>query len=141
MVDQLYNKLSKRFKRDSLKDVVGHHLVDLMNCSMRGARISVLDNSPAAHSVLNYGCPPMQVPGSTRIDPVQTASHICEVMRRFEPRVDMTRTSVRPRPGRDRHARQVMYFDILTISKESKSEIKLSLALDYLDGFFSLADA
>ncbi|MDN7638815.1 GPW/gp25 family protein [Burkholderia cepacia] len=134
----LYNKLSRRFRRDSLQEVVGHHLVELMNCALRGGRIGVPDNSPAAHSVLNYGCPPMQVPGITRIDPMHAASHICEVMRRFEPRVDSARTNVRPRSGGVRRAPQTLYFDILATSRDDGAEIRVSLALDYLNAFFSL---
>jgi type VI secretion system protein ImpF len=134
----LYNKLSRRFRRDSLQDIVGHHLVELMNCASRGARIGVSDSSPAAYSVLNYGCPPLQLGGATRIDPVRTASHICEVIRRFEPRVDSGRTVVQPRAGGARHAPQTMYFDILTLSRDDGAEIRVSLALDYLSGYFSL---
>ncbi|WP_323122820.1 GPW/gp25 family protein [Burkholderia alba] len=138
MSAHLYNKLSRRFRRDSLQEVVGYHLVELMNCALRGARIGAPDNSPVAHSVLNYGCPPMQAAGATRIDPVHAASHICEVLRRFEPRVDSTRTSVRPRAGGGRRAPQTLYFDILTTARDDGAEIRVSLALDYLSGFFSL---
>jgi type VI secretion system protein ImpF len=134
----LYNKLSRRFRRDSLQDIVGHHLVELMNCASRGGRIGVPDSSPVAHSVLNYGCPPLQVQGATRIDPVHTASHICEVIRRFEPRVESGGTRVQPRAGGHRHAPQTVYFDILMLSRDDGAEIRVSLALDYLSGFFSL---
>ncbi|MCA8435459.1 GPW/gp25 family protein [Burkholderia seminalis] len=134
----LYNKLSKRFRRDSLQEVVGHHLVELMNCALRGGKLGVSDNSPAAYSVLNYGCPPLQVAGATRIDPVHTASHIGEVIRRFEPRVESTRTRVQPRSGGVRQAPQTVYFDIFTTARDDGAEIRVSLALDYLDGFFSL---
>ncbi|KVN35067.1 type VI secretion protein [Burkholderia pyrrocinia] len=134
----LYNKLSRRFRRDSLREVVGHDLVELMNCALRGGRIGVSGSSPVAYSVLNYGCPPLQVSGSTQIDPVHTATHICEVLRRFEPRVDSTRTRVQPRAGGAKHAPQTMYFDILTTARDDGAEIRVSLALDYLSGFFSL---
>ncbi|WP_232443710.1 GPW/gp25 family protein [Burkholderia ubonensis] len=138
MSAHLYDKLSRRFRQDSLQEVVGHHLVELMNCALRGGRIGVPDSSPAAHSVLNYGCPPMQAPGDTRIDPMHAASHICEVLRRFEPRVDSARTSVRPRSGGVRRAPQILYFDILTTSCDDGAKIWVCLALDYLNGFFSL---
>ncbi|KWO73310.1 GPW/gp25 family protein [Burkholderia ubonensis] len=134
----LYNKLSRRFRFDSLQEVVGHHLAELMNCASRGGRAGVPDNSPAASSVLNYGCPPLQISGATRIDPMHVAWHICEVLRRFEPRVDSARTQVRPRCCDDRHAPHTLYFDILTISRRDGADIRVSLALDYLNGFFSV---
>ncbi|WP_193100504.1 GPW/gp25 family protein [Burkholderia sp. Z1] len=134
----LYNKLSRRTRYDSLQEVVGLHLVELMNCASRGGRVGVSDNSPAASSVLNYGCPPLQTSGATRIDPIRTAWHICEVIRRFEPRVDSARTQVRPRGRGDRHAPHTLYFDILTTARYDGAEIRVSLALDYLNGFFSL---
>ncbi|WP_126284127.1 GPW/gp25 family protein [Burkholderia stagnalis] len=136
--DSLYNKLSRRFRRHSLREVFGHHLVELMNCALRGERIGVSGDSPAAYSVLNYGCPPLQVSGDTRIDPMHTAWHICEVIRRFEPRVDTARTQVQPRACSIRNAPLTLYFDILTTALHDGAEIRVSLALDYLNGFFSL---
>jgi type VI secretion system protein ImpF len=137
--DPLYEKLSRRLRRDSPEAVIGRHLVELMNCAIRGARGGVPDHSPAASSVLNYGCPPMQAPGSIRIDPVRTAWHIGEVIRRFEPRVDGTRISVQPRPDCFRRKPQTLCFDVLMTSRGDGSGIKVSLELDYLSGFFSLA--
>ena len=96
------------------------------------------DSSPAAYSVLNYGCLPLQLAGATRIDPVCTASHVCEVISRFELRVDSGRTVVQPRAGGVRHAPQTVYFDILTLFRDDGAEIRVSLALDYLSGYFSL---
>lgn len=98
------------------------------------------DDNPVAYSVLNYGCPPLQTSGSTRIDPMHTARHIFEVLRRFEPRVDSARTQVRPKAGGTRHAPHTVCFDILTTARHDGDEIKMSLALDYLSGFFSLVD-
>ncbi|WP_175958143.1 GPW/gp25 family protein [Burkholderia sp. BCC0405] len=134
----LYNRLSRRLRSDSLQEVVGHHLVELMNCASRGGRVNVSDDSPAASSVLNYGCPPLQASGATRIDPMQAAWHICEVIRRFEPRVESARTQVRPRECDDLRAPHTLYFDILTIARYDGAEIRVSLALDYLNGFFRL---
>ncbi|VWC32051.1 hypothetical protein BLA6863_06475 [Burkholderia lata] len=109
-----------------------------MNCASRGGRVGLPDDSPAASSVLNYGCPPLQASGTTRIDPMHVAWHICEVIRRFEPRVERARTRVRPRDCDDRHAPHTLYFDILTMARYDGAEIRVSLALDYLTGFFSL---
>jgi type VI secretion system protein ImpF len=134
----LYDKLSRRVRRNSLRAVIGHHLVELMNCALRGARIDVPADSPAACSVLNYGCPPMLDPGATRIDPGRTAAHIREVIRRFEPRLDIARTRVQPRAAGHKGLPQTLYFDIATAAHEDGVEIKVSLALDYLSGFFSL---
>ncbi len=137
----LYNKLSRRFRDESLQVAVGHHLVELMNCASRGERVGMSDNNPVAYSVLNYGCPPLQTSGGTRFDPMHTARHICEVMRRFEPRVDSARTQVRPKACGTRHAPHTVYFDIVTTARHDGAEITMSVALDYLSGFFSLVDA
>ncbi|WP_050462883.1 GPW/gp25 family protein [Herbaspirillum autotrophicum] len=135
----LYNKLSKRFHHDSLREIVAHHLVELMNCSLRGGRINASDSSPVAYSVLNYGCPPLQISGGIGLDPVHVAAHIGEVIRRFEPRVVSTRIQVQPRLDRNRDVSHTMYFDILMTARDDGAEIRASLALDYLNGFFSLA--
>jgi type VI secretion system protein ImpF len=135
----LYERLSRRLRRDLPEEVIGRHLVELMNCAIRGAHGGAPDTSPAASSVLNYGCPSMQAPGSIRIDPVRTASHICEVIRRFEPRVDATRISVQPRSGSCRHKPQTLRFDVRMASRDDGSEITVNLELDFLSGFFSLS--
>lgn len=139
MSTHLYNKLSRRFCRDSLQDVVGHHLTELMNCAIRGARLDASADSPVVHSVLNYGCPPLKIAGASRVDPMGTAAHICKVMRVFESRVDSAKTSVKPRQS-ERRAPQILYFDIQTTARDDGAEIRVSLALDYLNGFFSLVD-
>lgn len=136
----LYERLSRRLRRDSPEAVIGRHLVELMNCAIRGARGGVPDPGPAASSVLNFGCPPMQAPGSIRIDPVRTAWHIGEVIRRFEPRVDGTRISVQPRSDSVQRRPQTLRFDVLMTARDDGAGIRLSLELDYLSGFFSLAD-
>ncbi|WP_179404211.1 GPW/gp25 family protein [Burkholderia guangdongensis] len=135
----LYSKLSTGCRNDSFGEVVCRHVADLMNCALRGARIDAPADSPAAYSVLNYGSPPLQVSGAFRVDPMRTAAHICEVIRRFEPRVDGSRTVVQPRLG-DRPMRQMLYFDIRTTVRDGGAELRVSLAFDYLNGFFSPAD-
>ncbi|AOJ73221.1 MULTISPECIES: GPW/gp25 family protein [Burkholderia] len=137
---QLYNKLSRRIRRHSLQEVVADHLVDLMNYAIRGARMRIADDSPAAHSVLNFGCPPMQAAGATKINPAHAAAHICEVIRRFEPRVDSASTTVKPRTESHRRLPQTIYFDVSMKAREDGAELRASLALDYLSGYFSLAD-
>jgi type VI secretion system protein ImpF len=137
---QLYDKLTRRSRPDSLQDAMGRHLVELMNCALRGARVDVSPDSPAAFSVLNYGCPPMIGRGTTAIDPAQIAAHIGEAIRRFEPRLDIARTRVLPRAGGPRSKPQTLYFDIGSAARENGAVIQVSLALDILSDFFSLTD-
>lgn len=135
---QLYDKLTRRSRPGSQQDVIGRHLVELMNCALHGARVDVPADSPAAFSVLNYGCPPMIGPGTTRTDPAQIASHIGEVIRRFEPRLDIARTRIQPRAGGPRGVPQTLHFDIGSVTRDTGAAIGVSLAFDYLGGFFSL---
>lgn len=100
----------------------------------------VADDSPAAHSVLNFGCPPMQAAGATKINPAHAAAHICEVIRRFEPRVDPASTTVKPRTESRRRLPQTIYFDVSMKARDDGTELNVSLALDYLSGYFGLAD-
>ncbi|MBB5412605.1 type VI secretion system protein ImpF [Paraburkholderia sp. HC6.4b] len=137
---QLYNRLSRRIRRHSLEEVVADHLVDLMNHAIRGARMPVAHDSPAAHSVLNFGCPPMREAGVTKIDPSHVAAHICEVIRRFEPRVAPGSTTVSARTENRRRLPQTICFDVSMKARADGAALNASLALDYLSGYFSLAD-
>jgi type VI secretion system protein ImpF len=134
----LYDKLSRRSSRDPLCAAVGRDLVDLMNCALRGARIGMPDDCPAARSVLNYGCPPLSISDTAHVNPARIVSHICEVMRRFEPRVDMTRTRVQIQSTEERNTPYTLYFEILTQARESGRAFRVALAFDYLNGIFSL---
>src|SRR5581483_10945362 len=113
-------------------------LVGLMNCAIRGARLDVPADSPAAFSVLNYGNPPLLRPGDSNLDPARIAAHIRETMRRFEPRVSASGTQVRIRSDTDRSSAKFFYFDIATTARTDGSAIKIGLKLNYLNGFFCL---
>ena len=137
---QLYSKLSGRMHSDSLQDFVADHLVHLMNHAIRGVPLRIAEDSPAAHSVLNFGCPPLQAAGATKINPAHVAAHICEAIRRFEPRVDPASTVVKPRAESRKRLAQTIYYDVSMKAREDGAELRASLALDYLSGYFSLAD-
>jgi type VI secretion system protein ImpF len=137
---QLYNKLSRRISRHSLQEVVADHLVDLMNHAIRSAKMPVADGSPAEHSVLNFGCPPMQAAGATKINPSRVADHICEVIRRFEPRVVPDTTKVTCRNDDRRRLPQTICFEVSMKARDGGQTLNANLALDYLSCYFSLAD-
>jgi type VI secretion system protein ImpF len=137
----LYDRLSKRSRRHTVHDAIARDLVELLNCALRGARIKASEHAPIAQSVVNYGCPPLLVADTSRIDPARVSVHMREAMRRFEPRLDSARTRITLKTELGFRARpHTLYFDIAAALRNGERNLGVTLALDYLDCHFSLAN-
>ncbi|MCP1293214.1 MULTISPECIES: GPW/gp25 family protein [Chromobacterium] len=141
MTPRLFDQLSARAGRETLAASIARDLAHLMNAALRGARLPLAAGSQLETSVWNYGRPPLAERKSSRIDPARVSAHIRDAIRRFEPRLDPERLEVSARAGSGPQARQLLYFDVAAVTRDGGEALRLSLTLDYLDGYFGLPRA
>lgn len=141
MTPRLFDQLSVRAGRETLAASIARDLAHLMNAALRGARLPLAAGSQLETSVWNYGRPPLAERKSSRIDPARVSAHIRDAIRRFEPRLDPERLEVSARAGSGPQARQLLYFDVAAVTRDGGEALRLSLTLDYLDGYFGLPRA
>ena len=72
----LFNKLSTQSAKISLRRVIAHDILSLLNSSVRSAKLELTGKTWVMSSVLNFGNPPWVALGSSRIDPYQMALDI-----------------------------------------------------------------
>ncbi|KMN77967.1 type VI secretion system protein ImpF [Chromobacterium alkanivorans] len=141
MTPRLFDQLSARAGRETLAASIARDLAHLMNAALRGARLPLAAGSQLETSVWNYGRPPLAERKSSRIDPARVSAHIRDAIRRFEPRLDPERLEVSARAGSGPQTRQLLYFDVAAVTRDGGEALRLSLTLDYLDGYFGLPRA